>query len=589
MKNIVLIFLLMIVIIIPLQARRNIMMTGYWAPTSEMIYRFSDDPELNPDGWIGENWEDCGYDVYAFFPAFNRETREFEVDYQATWEDFWATVDIYNPIAIISYGAGAGPWEIEYNARNLSSWMNDYEYPYQPEPNPPDSTVPVNYVRHATLPVAEIEAAVDEQNPQNAWVDWNGNPGTFLCAYMAYLGMWYQDMHSSPEDEYPCLAAGFIHVSANVNLGYATDAAEITLRTVIEYLHNFVDLEGTVYADGANPAGTQITLISADQIEYNVTADENGEFTIELLPAGLYSVTAYLDRYYFYEGEANIDAENNLLDIVLQEYETNEPLTWCAEPLLLVNSAPNMTILIAGVYDSDDLAPYVNCQLRELNFTCGVDSTEADIQLILYQGTPEGEEPMEILEEENLAGYSAGDHISYWLEDENLLTDETWEQGLTLAYQITTSSGNIGWMDEGPAISGKGNMIKVSGQWMEAPDMLGVDGNWDISLGFYGDMVSEIDDNMISVNYNLVNYPNPFNPETYISYYAPDNLNAELAIYNIRGELVRKVDMSRSNDGRFSYCWKGDNQTGNPVATGVYLARVKSEKQYEQRKMLLIK
>ena len=79
-----------------LEARPVVMLTGYWSPTSEMIYRFSPDPILNPDGWIGENWEHRGYDVYAFFPAFDVYTREFEVDYQATWNDFWARAEEFH-------------------------------------------------------------------------------------------------------------------------------------------------------------------------------------------------------------------------------------------------------------------------------------------------------------------------------------------------------------------------------------------------------------------------------------------------------------------------------------------------------------
>ncbi|MDP8219910.1 MAG: T9SS type A sorting domain-containing protein, partial [Candidatus Stygibacter frigidus] len=310
---------------------------------------------------------------------------------------------------------------------------------------------------------------------------------------------------------------------------------------------------------------------------------------IPLFPSGIYNVTAYLDRYYYYEGEANIDSENNLLDIVLEEYQSNDPLSWCAEPLQLVSSAPNMNIMIAGVYSSEDLAPYMNCHLRELSFTCGVDSTDANMQLILYQGTPEGEEPLEVLFEQDIEGFIAGDHITYWLEDESLITEETWEQGLTLAYQIATDSGDIGWMDEGPAVSGKGNMIKVSDQWMEAEDMLGVDGNWDISLEFYGEMITDETNDLISVNSNLVNYPNPFNPETYIRYNNAQSRKAEVSIYNIKGELVKRADMNRNSDGIFLWCWSGEDQSGKPVATGVYLARVKSAGNIQQRKMLLIK
>ena len=123
MKKIVFIFLILLSINF-LESRPVVMLTGYWPPTNEMIYRFSNDPVLNPDGWIGENWENRGYDVYAFFPAFDVYTREFEVDYQATWNDFWLRVEEYHPNIIISFGAGEGPWEIETRSINLINWSS---------------------------------------------------------------------------------------------------------------------------------------------------------------------------------------------------------------------------------------------------------------------------------------------------------------------------------------------------------------------------------------------------------------------------------------------------------------------------------
>ena len=50
--------------------RPKIMLTGYWPPTNEMVRHFSQDSELNPEGWQGENWEGLGYDVVSFFPQF---------------------------------------------------------------------------------------------------------------------------------------------------------------------------------------------------------------------------------------------------------------------------------------------------------------------------------------------------------------------------------------------------------------------------------------------------------------------------------------------------------------------------------------
>lgn len=216
---------------------RNIMMTGFWNPTGRMIAPFCTDPDLNPSGWVGEDWEESGFDVYSFFPTPGTYTGLFEVDYQDCWEDFWKITDSIRPIAIISYGAGDGPWEIEYNARNLRSWVNDFVNPRQPTPRPPDSTVPQNYTRHSTLPDEEVRDAVDRETKVNAWIDKNGNPEAFLCEYIAYLGMWYQSIHSSPSDSFQCQAAGFIHVNDSLlTLSDVKEATIVTLREVIKVL-----------------------------------------------------------------------------------------------------------------------------------------------------------------------------------------------------------------------------------------------------------------------------------------------------------------------------------------------------------------
>ena len=213
-----------------------IMITGYWNPTGQMIAPFSNDTFLNPMGWKGANWEDRGYDIYSFFPNPGVYNGTFEIDYQKTWEDFWNLTDLLNPIAIISFGAGAGPWEIEFNARNIISWWNDYEPPYKPTPNPPDDTVPVGFVRHSSLPCQEIEDAVNLQTSINAWVDWDEDPGAFLCEYMAYLGMWYQSIHKN-DDLNPCKSAGFIHVSSGITVPDAMNATNVTIRETVKYLN----------------------------------------------------------------------------------------------------------------------------------------------------------------------------------------------------------------------------------------------------------------------------------------------------------------------------------------------------------------
>lgn len=246
------------------------MLTGYWPPTGgkdSMLKRFSADPDLNLDGWVGENWEGRGYDIYSYFPTFPGGTGtnpkgegEFEVDYQDTWNDFWSITDKLHPIAILSYGGGAGPWEIEHNARNLNSWVNDYLYPRQPTPSPPDDSVPVGYTRYNSLPVEDIADAINAADlltigSDGAWIDRNGNPGKFLCEYMAYLGMWYQDIHSEETDPYRSFAAGFTHVGGGVSLSDATLASNIALIETIDYLNTVVPIPSTLLLLGSGLAG----------------------------------------------------------------------------------------------------------------------------------------------------------------------------------------------------------------------------------------------------------------------------------------------------------------------------------------------
>jgi pyrrolidone-carboxylate peptidase len=215
-----------------------VMLTGYWNPTGQMIAEFCTDPYLNPDGWKGANWEGMGVDVYSFFPEPGTYVGWLEVDYQDTWEDFWKLTDSLHPSAILSFGAARpATWEIEYNARNLYTWQPDYTAPTQPTPRPPDSTVAVNYKRQATIPVQDIADAVNAQTDVHAYIDWNGNPQSFLCEYIAYLGMWYQSQHDSANDPHHCQMQGFIHVGDSaISYAQAKSAAIVSIREMIKAL-----------------------------------------------------------------------------------------------------------------------------------------------------------------------------------------------------------------------------------------------------------------------------------------------------------------------------------------------------------------
>jgi hypothetical protein len=260
--------------------RPVLMVTGYWPPTNEMIRHFSQNLELNPEGWQGENWRDLGFDVISFFPEFDppdcnncgQGYGDLEVDYQDTSEDFWRIIDEVKPSGIMTFSRGFNnnSWELESNVSNWVTWVADYTQPYFPTPSPPDDSVPNNHNRGTALPITLIEDALDNSDIEvNCYIDENGNSGQFLSEFMGYHGMWYHQ--SSIDSNNPCVLGGHIHVGGQLSVRTATDAAELTIETVIQYLDNILIIPGDINDDEILNIQDIIQLINyiLDDVEPN--------------------------------------------------------------------------------------------------------------------------------------------------------------------------------------------------------------------------------------------------------------------------------------------------------------------------------
>jgi hypothetical protein len=224
-----------------------IVLTGYWPPSNEAVRRFSTDPVQNPQGWIGGNWENRGYDVHAFFPEFSppncsscgKGTGDLEVDYQDTTADFWSLIPPLAPVAVMTFSRGSinNSWELELNQYNRSSWINDYVAPLQPTPAPPDASVPAGWLRPGSQPVQAIADAVNASGlGVNAFPAYAGDGGGFLSEFIAYDGVWYQAQNSDPSSPTWCIAGGHVHVGGQLSFATAHEAAKETLRTLTGYL-----------------------------------------------------------------------------------------------------------------------------------------------------------------------------------------------------------------------------------------------------------------------------------------------------------------------------------------------------------------
>ena len=92
----------------------------------------------------------------------------------------------------------------------------------------------------------------------------------------------------------------------------------------------------------------------------------------------------------------------------------------------------------------------------------------------------------------------------------------------------------------------------------------------------------------------LANFPNPFNPDTYIPYQLHAPAHVRLSIYDIRGALIRELDLGYLTAGPYltstnAAHWDGRDHRGAYVASGVYLYRLQAGPVAQVRKMVLVK
>ena len=92
----------------------------------------------------------------------------------------------------------------------------------------------------------------------------------------------------------------------------------------------------------------------------------------------------------------------------------------------------------------------------------------------------------------------------------------------------------------------------------------------------------------------LPNYPNPFNPETWIPYHLANPSEVTITIYDMRGAIVHQLNLGHQREGyytsrsRAAY-WDGRNAVGERVASGVYFYQLQADHLSLLRKMLILK
>ena len=92
----------------------------------------------------------------------------------------------------------------------------------------------------------------------------------------------------------------------------------------------------------------------------------------------------------------------------------------------------------------------------------------------------------------------------------------------------------------------------------------------------------------------LANYPNPFNPETWLPYHLADDVEVTLTIYDTKGGLVRQLDLGHQSAGYYTdwtkaAYWNGCDENGESVASGVYFYQLRAGDYIALRRMAILK
>jgi hypothetical protein len=92
----------------------------------------------------------------------------------------------------------------------------------------------------------------------------------------------------------------------------------------------------------------------------------------------------------------------------------------------------------------------------------------------------------------------------------------------------------------------------------------------------------------------LANYPNPFNPETWIPFELAKSSDVTIQIYDVAGRLVRTIDLGQRPAGHYlnridAAYWDGRNNSNERVASGIYIYRLTTGDFSAMRRMVIIK
>ncbi len=117
------------------------------------------------------------------------------------------------------------------------------------------------------------------------------------------------------------------------------------------------------------------------------------------------------------------------------------------------------------------------------------------------------------------------------------------------------------------------------------------------NINIFEDTVTELNvqlplgnaqEEIVQSQFNIVNYPNPFNPETMIVLDLPQAQKLRVVLYDVRGRRVRRLFEGTNDQPQLKLRWDGTDDQGKAVASGLYLVRAESGESIITHKIVMV-
>ena len=115
------------------------------------------------------------------------------------------------------------------------------------------------------------------------------------------------------------------------------------------------------------------------------------------------------------------------------------------------------------------------------------------------------------------------------------------------------------------------------------------EGDFEITKALVANSANFVEVSIVDQYAIMSSYPNPFNPQTTISYELYSDSNVELAVFNLMGQKVATLTNDFVEAGSYSSIWNGQDALGREVSSGVYVLKLTTDNEVISNKITLLR